>query len=344
MVTRYNILFNFAVTRTGGGLKRLHAYSKWFHENGGAYFIIHPECKLLKKKFPKNKYFVVFQTNLERIINDCKYLKHIKKKINKPDLYYSYGIPIYYNFGKINWLHISNILPFKFSKMDLTFFDKFIRLALLGWKMKKNFKNSDIVSAESQNSLNIIRNNNIKELFLSLNGSDQELDYLKNKYISNRENTAVIIGTQKYKAILDAYKIFENLKKKNNSLKLILVGDKNSILKHFVNNDNVILKGVINQNEVIKLLKKTKYYISTTKIENSFNAAAEGIIFADESYISDVGPHRELLKNENYEVIKIPNLSNRILKINRKDIKGKNLKMWSDIIIEMIEKVKPYVK
>lgn len=338
-MNKFNFLFNFAVTRTGGGLKRLYAFSKWFNENGGALFIIHPKCDFLKKKFPKNKYFVVFQTPLERIFNDCKYLIKVKNKINKPDLYYSYGIPIYYKFGKKNWLHISNILPFKSSKMDLTFFDKFIRYTLLEWKIKKNFKNSDIVSAESQNSLNIINNNDIKELFLSLNGSDDELNYLKKKSILNKENIAVIIGTQKYKSLLDAYKIFENLKKKNNFLKLILVGDKNSIPKHLINNNNVTLKGVINQNEVIELLKKTKYYISTTKIENSFNAAAEGIIFADESYISDIRPHRELLKNENYEVLTVPNLSNGILKVNSNNIKGKNLKLWSDIIVEMIEKV-----
>ena len=47
MMNKYNFLFNFAVTKTGGGLKRLHIYSKWFHENRGAYFIIHPECEFL---------------------------------------------------------------------------------------------------------------------------------------------------------------------------------------------------------------------------------------------------------------------------------------------------------
>tara|TARA_B110000305_G_C19305016_1_gene571119 strand:+ start:757 stop:897 length:141 start_codon:yes stop_codon:yes gene_type:complete len=46
-MNKYNFLFNFAVTKTGGGLKRLHIYSKWFHENRGAYFIIHPECEFL---------------------------------------------------------------------------------------------------------------------------------------------------------------------------------------------------------------------------------------------------------------------------------------------------------
>tara|TARA_X000000950_G_scaffold288532_1_gene405792 strand:+ start:11181 stop:12209 length:1029 start_codon:yes stop_codon:yes gene_type:complete len=342
-MNKFNFLFNFAVTTTGGGLKRLYAYSEWFNGNGGALFIIHPKCNFLKKKFPNNKYFIVFQSHFERVFNDCKYLIKIKKEINKPDLYYSYGIPIYYNFGKINWLHISNILPFKSARMGLTFFDKFIRLALLGWKMRKNFKNSDIISAESKNSLNIIKCRDIKKLFLSLNGSDDELNYLQNKFTVDKDNIAVIIGTQKYKALFDAYKIYKILKKNNNFLKLIIVGDKNTIPKYFNNNNNVILKGIINQNEVIELLKKTKYYISTTKIENSFNSAAEGIIFADESYISDIGPHRELLENEKYDVLTIPDLSNKVLKVQREDVKGKNLKFWSDIIIELVEKANIHV-
>lgn len=338
MISKYNFLFNFSVTTTGGGLKRLYAYSKWFNENGGVNFIIHPECDFLKKKFPKNRYFVVFQSRLERIISDCEYLIKIKKEINNPDLYYSYGIPIYYPFGKINWFHLSNIGPFR--NMELTFFDKYIRCKILKWRIKKNYKNSDIVSAESQNSLNIIKNKNIKKLFLSLNGSDDELNYLQKKLNNKKEDTAVIIGTQRYKALMDAYHIFKFLKKKNNFLKLILVGDKKSIPKYFINNDNVILKGIIKHNEVIELLKKTKYYISTTKIENSFNAASEGIFFADESFISDIGPHRELLENEIYKFLLIPNLSNKVLDVKKINIEGKNLKSWNDIIAEMIEKAR----
>ena len=151
---------------------------------------------------------------MERIFNDCKYLIKIKKEINKPDLYYSYNIPIYYHFGKINWLHISNILPFKSINVGLTFFDKYIRLGLLEHKMKKNYKNSDIVSAESENYLNIIKNKHIKKLFLSINGSDDELNFLQNKLFTDKEYTAVVIGTQRYKGLMDAYHIFEVLKKK----------------------------------------------------------------------------------------------------------------------------------
>ena len=35
MAVKYKFLFNFAVTRTGGGLKRLYHYAQWFHEKGG---------------------------------------------------------------------------------------------------------------------------------------------------------------------------------------------------------------------------------------------------------------------------------------------------------------------
>ena len=43
--------------------------------------------------------------------------------------------------------------------------------------------------------------------------SDDELNYLNNKSITNKENIVTLIGTQKYKALLDAYKIFKYLKK-----------------------------------------------------------------------------------------------------------------------------------
>ena len=125
MTVKYKFLFNFAVTRTGGGLKRLYEYAKWFHEKGGAWFIIHPNCDFLTKEFPNNKYFVVLQTRTQRFFKDCDYLSDIKKEIGTPDLYYSYGIPIYYHFGKINWFHMSNVLPLNSKDMGLSLFDKY---------------------------------------------------------------------------------------------------------------------------------------------------------------------------------------------------------------------------
>ncbi len=339
MKLKYNYLLNFAVTTTGGGLKRLTQYAKWFNDNGGATFIIHPNCDFLKKKFPKNKYFVVFQTRLRRLFRDCDYLLKINKEIIKPELYYSYGIPIYSKFGKINWLHISNILPFFSENFGLSFFDKYIKFNILKWKIITNYKYSDVVSAESNNSLNLIKNKSIKSYFLSLNGSNDEIDHLTNNEQIKKKDIAVIVGTQNYKNIKNAYKIFEILKSKNNFLKLIIVGDENFIPKYLRYNKDIIIKGAIEHSRVIALLKIAKYFISTTMVENSFNAASEGVILSEESYISDIKPHRELLKNETYDLVSIPNLSNKIIRVKSKNIKGKNLKLWNDIILEKIKNV-----
>ena len=343
MTVKYKFLFNFAVTTTGGGLKRLIQYAKWFNKNGGALFIIHPNCEFLKKKFPKNKYFVVFQNRLERLFKDCEYLLKLKNKISKPDLYYSYGIPIYNKFGKINWFHVSNVLPFSSKNFGLTLFDRYIKFKILRWKIINNYQNMDIVSAESNNSLLMIKNANIKKNFLSINGSNDEIIHLINKKKKNKKDIAVVVGTQNYKNIEDSYKIFKNLKNKNKHLQLIIVGNPNFVPKFLVDKDDIIIKGVIKQDEVIDLLKTTKYYISNTRIENSFNAASEGVIFSEESYISDIEPHRELLKNEIYDFVSIPNVSNKIIRIKSKNIKGKNLKKWNNIILEKIKKVESII-
>ena len=115
-------------------------------------------------------------------------------------------------------------------------------------------------------------------------------------------------------------------------------------IEQFINDKSVVLTGIISQTEVIEILKKTKYYISTTLVENSFNAASEGLVFASESYISDIAPHRELLENESFERVLIPYLSNPVLKIKGEDITGKNLKLWDVIITEMVHKVESYDK
>ena len=36
----------------------------------------------------------------------------------------------------------------------------------------------------------------------------------------------------------------------------------------------------------------------------------------------------------------MPNLSNKVLNVKINDIEGKNLKLWNDVILEMVEKIK----
>ena len=52
------------------------------------------------------------------------------------------------------------------------------------------------------------------------------------------------------------------------------------------------------KNSVIKSIASSEFYISC-HIENSFNAASEGIFLSSNSLIQIIGPHKELLMNEN---------------------------------------------
>jgi hypothetical protein len=87
---------------------------------------------------------------------------------------------------------------------------------------------------------------------------------------------------------------------------------------------------------VIACLRRSRFYISTTFIENSYNAAAEGAFMADESYISDIGPHRELLMGMSYEAVRVPDVSRPLLHVKRQDLTGANLKNWQAVVVDML--------
>jgi hypothetical protein len=86
-------------------------------------------------------------------------------------------------------------------------------------------------------------------------------------------------------------------------------------------------------------LCQSKFYISSTYAENSYNGAAEGAFLANESYISDIPPHRELLVGESVEPISFPGLHRPVLHLARDQLKGVNLKSWHTVITEMIARV-----
>ena len=115
-------LFNFASYFHGGGLRRLIESARWFDKNEGAQFIINKKALSAVEKYSKkNVYHLVSPTRLERLISDGGYIKSILQNIKKPDVYFSYGIPIPFNIGKENWLHISNATSLMTDKIDLPF-------------------------------------------------------------------------------------------------------------------------------------------------------------------------------------------------------------------------------
>jgi glycosyltransferase involved in cell wall biosynthesis len=337
-VIHKKFLFNFAASYSGGGFKRLYAYAKWFNENGGATFIIHPHCHYLQTEFPTNRFILANQSRLQRLFNDCGYLETIQKETGTPDVYYSYGIPVYQKFGRVNWFHLSNVLPLDAWHVPLSLFDR-AKLDFLGKRIKRNFKNADIISAESNFSFSLIKPEHARKFRLSVNGSDDEIQFQQSGAFEKKENIAVVLGTYRYKALQDSYHVFEMLRANNPQLKLKIIGDETRIPDTLRRNESIIITGSLPRDKVIHELQKSLYYISTTHIENSYNAASEGIFFAEASFISDIGPHQELLAGMPFEKITVPNMKRPVLGVKRENISPAHLKTWNNVITEMIEHV-----
>ena len=332
-------LYNFSVSHAGGGYKRLYEYSRELDSRGGAHFIIHPNCQPLIQLFPNNHYHVVTQSSMLRIFEDCKYLKPILENHGVPDLYYSYGIPIYFEVGLVNWFHLSNVLPLKPKGITIGVLS-YLKVSELGRRIRKNLQNASVISAESQFSLRALGSENTQRHFLSVNGADDEIGLLAANKVYKKSNIAVVIGTYRYKALHESYKVFTMLQKTSESdLKLVIIGPEKDIPAKIASDKNVVIRGLLSRKEVVECLQAARFYISTTQIENSYNAASEGVFFADESYISNIGPHQELLAQMPYELIPIPRLDSLIIKVKRDNIHGEKLKTWAQVVEQMMIKI-----
>ena len=71
-------------------------------------------------------------------------------------------------------------------------------------------------------------------------------------------------------------------------------------------------------------------------IENSWNAAAEGIFLAKESYISKIPPHNELLNNMKTSTSKTLDIFDKVMHVSRDNLKISKLVTWEKIIKDMI--------
>jgi len=332
-----SLLFNFAASYSGGGYKRLYEYARWFDQHGGATFIIHPRCHGLRSEFPANLYIEVSQSTMRRAYDDCGYLRAVRRQTGEPDLYYSYGIPIYWRFGKINWFHLSNVLPMAHRGVALSLYDR-LRFGVLRRRIVGKLSNADIISAESRWSLGLMGVADDDRLFLSVNGSDDELQYMKAGAAGRKEDFAVVVGTYRHKALTDSLSVFEMLRRQNSELKLIVIGDPQPVPRRLRSTPNVMLSGVLKRPEVMSYLQRAQFYVSTTMVENSYNAASEGVCLADESYISDIGPHRELLQMTQFTEVSVPNVSRPLLHIRRADLHVDHLRTWDEVVVEMLQR------
>ncbi len=340
MSVRFPYLFNFAASFQGGGFKRLFEYARWFNQRGGAYFVVNARSEeILKKTFRANRYFPVNQRLYRRIFSDCEYLSQIEAAVGTPDFYYSFGIPIYARFGRVNWFHLSNVLPIhQWGSIPLPPRDR-VKLAYLGWRIRQHYSTADVVSAESAWSLELIDLAEREKLFLSVNGSDDELQSMKSGRSEATEDVAIVVGTSPYKALDDSHRVFSALRNEHESLRLMIVGDRRYVPRSLLAQDGVRSLGLLDRHEVIERLRSARYYISTTLIENSYNAASEGAVLAEESYLSDIGPHRELLDGMRVGRVAISGVARELIHVRREDLSMIRLKSWDEVVGEMLERV-----
>tara|TARA_B100001059_G_C17825125_1_gene580872 strand:- start:28 stop:1086 length:1059 start_codon:yes stop_codon:yes gene_type:complete len=320
MNKKHKWLFNFSSSTVGGGLIRILETIKWFDSNNGSYFIVNYRIKDLVSKYNKNnKYFFVSDNKFKRLLSDGYYIPRIIDEIGIPDVYFSYGIPVFKEIGRINWFHISNALTLKTDKISLPL-KTLIQMMILKKRIIKSMRYTDIATGESEFSINLLKQEAGKRNFKC------HYDVLPNGYniksikeIVNKKRElllkyAVSIGTYKYKKIEIALELFHHIKEANNLKKFIIVGSASNIPRSVINDKFVEIVPSMSRENLLNLLYNAEYYISTSQIENSSNAVLEALLLSKNIILSNIPSHNEMLRNFKTKTITLNNTEFHSLK------------------------------
>lgn len=325
-------VFNFSSSPNGGGLKRLIAFAKFYEEVGGAIFIVNKTARAILPPSKNNTYIVMNNWVVCRILNINHRLKKVLAAIGPIDAYYSYSLPVpRFVTANIRLLHISNVLPFVPDRFLHSYWN-YLRFRLIRLHLVNSFKNCTHIAGDSKYTINLLSGSHACNEVVLENGSDDEI---APQFISPvKENVAVSVGTHNHKDLLSTYKVFQHLKKKHSGLNLIIIGAEKAIPKTLISKPDVICTGLLPRAEVIRILSAARYYISTTLIESSFNAASEGVKLTVESFISDIQPHREMLEGEFFELVSFDGVL-PLIHVHSSTFNGKNLRTWNSTLFEL---------
>jgi glycosyltransferase involved in cell wall biosynthesis len=295
----YEWWFNFAASPVGGGLKRLLETARWFDQRGGGLFFVNSKLRDLPnwQKHRQNQYVFTNPSTFQKLAIIAPYLQQAIERYGIPETYFAYGQPLRQRVGQRNWLHISNALTLdRAVNLDLS---TRLKNAILGHQIIHSAKYVDIYSGESEFTINLLRAHKsilTKDIVLAPNGVDNTLIGAQTTLASREKKHAITVGTYSYKALEATLQLFLDLKKHDSSLvKLHVVGPTNLLPKAVKNHEDVVCHEHKNHSQLIELLASTKVYISSSQIENSSNAALEGLMLCDSIYLSDIPSHRELL-------------------------------------------------
>tara|TARA_B110000259_G_scaffold145225_1_gene163620 strand:- start:54 stop:1112 length:1059 start_codon:yes stop_codon:yes gene_type:complete len=296
-------LFNFSSSWNAGGFERTKETVKWFDNNSGAYFIINNRIKNEISKYnKKNKYFFVSQNKIKRLLVDGYYMPKIIDEIGRPDVYFSYGIPVFNDIAEINWFHISNALTLKTKNISLPLIKR-IQMWILKNRIIRSMKHVNIATGESEFSVKLLKDEindkKIKCYYNVLpNGYDMSIiENVLNKKRKTSYKYGITIGTYAYKKLEVALELFHEIKKLKKLKKFIIVGSYNDIPKSVIDDRFIEIKSNISRKELFDLLYNAEYYISASQIENSSIAVLEALLLSKNIVLSNIPSHNEMLRN-----------------------------------------------
>ncbi len=323
----YDIIFDFSASPIGGGLLRLKEYIRFFNtHNTNVLFLVHPGVPVELYENSNCKIVVFPRNQIKRVFFDHVFLK---KYTGEAHCFFSYGIPIYKRLADVNWMHLSNALPFGYKKCTLSQKQKLKNYVLLS-KFKQLDKSIEFISGESQSTIDLFSESieSASKKIILHNGFNTDL--IKYSETSKKINIALTVGGESYKRLDLVYKCFEYLNKKKQTSELWIKADKNMIPDWIKRKENVRIIGYLPYEELLDLYKKSAYYISMSEIENSSNAVLEALHCGCTVMLSRIPSHLEMFSDAITDQFHPDYFT-----ATKENLKKENSLSWNEIIKRM---------
>ena len=202
---------------------------------------------------------------------------------------------------------------------------------LLRQQFKSNYRNNDIISAESDFSINIYKDvTGWKADALVLRNGIPKGDLRLNR----KQPHAIAIGTHSYKRIDLTYHVFKELKDALGLKKLLIVGDSKRIPQAIRRDDDVDTKDFLSEEVLHSSLNGASYFISTSEVENSSCAVLEGLQYTKKAILSNIPSHREMLRSDSG--IHFEYQGKDYLIVNQNEVSDSAMVEWSSEISKML--------
>ena len=115
---RNKIVFDFSSSPWGGSFRRIQAYADYFSQSDlKVLFLISSQLKQTEYVTSRVQTKIISKSNVEKILVNPDYISNIGLQ---SEWLFSYGIPLRRRLAENQWLHISNVLPFCWSKSTLS--------------------------------------------------------------------------------------------------------------------------------------------------------------------------------------------------------------------------------